>query len=1149
MQLHSPVSGAPVRSFVACPFGWAVALLLACLAMTGNGPVHAQAPEASPVKYYRIEAGPLDAVLNRFGRAAGVLVSFSPEMTAGIRSPGVDATVTAANALKALLQGTGLVAQGNAADGFTLQRSASPNGAPAPQPDTVMAGKPPDPNALPDLVAPTVSVTARREYDVGPMPGLALTREQIPGNVQTVTSEDIQKTHSLNLGSVMNSQMQSVNVNDYAGNPFQMDVTYRGFTASPQLGTPQGLSVFFDGIRVNEPFGDVVNWDLIPVNAISTVDMFPGSNPIFGLGTLGGAMSIRTKSGFTDTGASAEVLGGSWGRKQLQLSAGDNNGVVAGFVALSLFDEEGWRDNSPSKVNQMFGKVEWRGGGATLGLSTLYATTDLEGNGLIPLEMYEQRPESVFTSPDETKNELLQVQLSGLFELTDKTNITSQVYRRISKRRSVAGDVYGAFDDMGNAYDYGTETPRTPDTSLPLCQYQDVDQDGFLDYFLDLDFDGLPGPGELNAPYDDSNSFLVTPLAPLNNPTQAAGVCHEAVQYVPGNPLKTRNGKATNFLLQNGTGVVNGTPIGQIDRTTIDQVTDGAALQWNWNLERHKFMVGASFDTAYAEYGSTSQLALIDDSHNVYAAPGRIDPLYFAASHEITNNAFDGRSKTGSLYFSETWSARDNLHLSVSGRYNQTEVRNNLKSRTAAGFTELHNMRDFAAAPNIILCPTADPASCPSSPNATNIIVDDARNNGGGYYRPNGRTGAQFVQGGHPETFTYYSFNPSLGASYLPTENTNVFANWNQGTRTPSVIELGCAFDPDPVTRFAGSCTLPSTLSGDPYLPQIKATTTELGVRGSFDNGWKWNSSLYRTDLKDDIYFVAFTPTQNYFDTIGKTRRQGLEFGLSGSVGRFDFGINYALTHATFQSTFWQSNLANSSTDRDPNGGNGPGLYPFVEDPPGSGSGSVVVSPRPGYYTQYGTPTWRLYKVEPGDRMPGIPLHNLNVNLGYRLSEAWNVGLTMIARSSAFSRGNENNDHRPGPGVGDRGLLSCNTPIFDPVTGDFTGYFQCDASPDRAPGQPFLQSGKTPGYVIFNFDTSYRIEKNLTLGFQISNLFDTRYYTASRLDTNPFSPSIHGAIGPGGFNYNSADWMNTTFVAPGAPRGYFLSLTYEFGND
>ncbi|WP_369384845.1 TonB-dependent receptor plug domain-containing protein [Methylobacillus glycogenes] len=100
-----------------------------------------------------------------------------------------------------------------------------------------------------------------------------------------MTAKDIKEAHSLSITDLMNSKLQSVNVNDYQGNPFQMDLQYRGFTAGPQIGTPQGLSVFFDGIRVNEPFGDVVNWDMIPLNALSSFDVFPGSNPIFGLGT------------------------------------------------------------------------------------------------------------------------------------------------------------------------------------------------------------------------------------------------------------------------------------------------------------------------------------------------------------------------------------------------------------------------------------------------------------------------------------------------------------------------------------------------------------------------------------------------------------------------------------------------------------------------------------------------------------------------------------------------------------------------------------------------------------------------------------------------------------------------------------------------
>ncbi len=155
-----------------------------------------------------------------------------------------------------------------------------------------------------------------RPTDAGPLPGLLINRDQLPANVQSAGKQQIRDSNALNAGDFMNRQLQGVSTNDYAGNPFQMDVNYRGFTASPQVGTPEGLSVFFDGIRVNEPFGDIVNWDLIPLNALERFDLFPGSNPLFGLNTLGGAISLRTKSGFTSPGIEVSARGGSWGESR-----------------------------------------------------------------------------------------------------------------------------------------------------------------------------------------------------------------------------------------------------------------------------------------------------------------------------------------------------------------------------------------------------------------------------------------------------------------------------------------------------------------------------------------------------------------------------------------------------------------------------------------------------------------------------------------------------------------------------------------------------------------------------------------------------------------------------------------------------------------
>ena len=92
----------------------------------------------------------------------------------------------------------------------------------------------------------TVVVEAEQSIKLGPWDGLQLAPEEIASNVQSLSSQDIKDSMATSLGELMNGKLQSVNVNDYAGNPFQMDISFRGFSASPQLGTPQGLSVFLD---------------------------------------------------------------------------------------------------------------------------------------------------------------------------------------------------------------------------------------------------------------------------------------------------------------------------------------------------------------------------------------------------------------------------------------------------------------------------------------------------------------------------------------------------------------------------------------------------------------------------------------------------------------------------------------------------------------------------------------------------------------------------------------------------------------------------------------------------------------------------------------------------------------------------------------
>ncbi len=280
-----------------------------------------------------------------------------------------------------------------------------------------------------------------------PLPGLGIPKDQIPANVQTLGDKRLKQTQSLNLPDAMTTLMPSANVNEIQGNPYQMDVNYRGFTASPLLGTPQGLSVFQDGVRINEPFGDVVNWDLVPRGALASLTLMPGSNPMFGLNTLGGALTLQTKSGDTHPGTEIELQAGSFKRFSGEVSHGRQLGEHGHlFLSGSVFDEDGWREYSPGQVKQLFVK-----GGAHLGdlswaLSLTHADNDLIGNGLLPESMAEQRRTQVYTRPDQTRTKMTMLTLNAIYDVSASHQLSATAYVRRSRNATLNGDLNDDYD-------------------------------------------------------------------------------------------------------------------------------------------------------------------------------------------------------------------------------------------------------------------------------------------------------------------------------------------------------------------------------------------------------------------------------------------------------------------------------------------------------------------------------------------------------------------------------------------------------------------------------------------------------------------------------------------------------------------------------
>ena len=237
----------------------------------------------------------------------------------------------------------------------------------------------PPPNAPPAAGQDTVPPLDIHVVVVGttPLPGVEQPVDRVPAPVQTLTSRDLERSGALDVSELAARRMTGVHVNEMQGNPFQPDVNYRGYTASPLLGTPQGLSVYMDGVRLNQPFGDIVSWDLIPNAAIASTTLMPGSNPLFGLNTLGGALSIQTKSGITHPGTMLQASYGSDVRRAFDFEHGGTHaGAVNWYLAGTLFAEDGWRDDSPSDVRQIFGKVGWEHSRGSLALTLAHARND-----------------------------------------------------------------------------------------------------------------------------------------------------------------------------------------------------------------------------------------------------------------------------------------------------------------------------------------------------------------------------------------------------------------------------------------------------------------------------------------------------------------------------------------------------------------------------------------------------------------------------------------------------------------------------------------------------------------------------------------------------------------------------------------------------
>ncbi len=252
---------------------------------------------------------------------------------------------------------------------------------------------------LPDVVISTTPVPNAPTVDAA----------KVPDNVTVVTSEQFERRFSPSVTDAITSHVAGAIAQNLDGSDLSPDLFFRGYDVSRITGTPAGLAVYQNGVRINERFGDNVNLDLIPPISLASSTIYT-ANPIFGLNALGGAISFITKNGFTFQGGDATLYGGSFGRvngnvEYGKISGDKTNGEWAFYGAADLYRDGGYRPFGAQNAERAIGDIGHRTQDSEIHFIGSYGRSLLGVQGVTPQVLVNQQYNSVFTTPQATQNQ------------------------------------------------------------------------------------------------------------------------------------------------------------------------------------------------------------------------------------------------------------------------------------------------------------------------------------------------------------------------------------------------------------------------------------------------------------------------------------------------------------------------------------------------------------------------------------------------------------------------------------------------------------------------------------------------------------------------------------------------------------------------
>ncbi|MGM4903674.1 TonB-dependent receptor [Tardiphaga sp. 866_E4_N2_1] len=327
--------------------------------------------------------------------------------------------------------------------------------------ETAFAQSPPgEPQVLPPVVVSAPATASKRGprrqttqrvaerprtvyvYPTTPTSRSGIDVDKVTASINYVDARAIERANSLNVTDALQQQVPGILINEVAGNPFQPDLQFRGFVASPVAGTPQGLAVYQNGVRINEAFGDTVNWDLIPTAAIRSVSVVT-NNPAFGLNALGGAVNIQMKDGFNYQGAELSTMGGSFGRIQGSAQWGKQVEGFAVYGALEGLHDKGFRNFATSDVRRFYGDVGYRSDSSELHLNMGVANNKFGASATVPVELLQQNYGATYTTPQTSNNRVGYLNFTGKVEATPTWTVEAAAHLRFFRNKTQDGNPTG----------------------------------------------------------------------------------------------------------------------------------------------------------------------------------------------------------------------------------------------------------------------------------------------------------------------------------------------------------------------------------------------------------------------------------------------------------------------------------------------------------------------------------------------------------------------------------------------------------------------------------------------------------------------------------------------------------------------------------